>query len=70
MGALGDVSSYAAKWGIDEQSLLDRLGALGPAADHALRDALSRWWEQSREATAEGFAAVGLRVVEPDGKEG
>ena len=57
------ISSYGAKHGIDEQDLLDRLGALGPAADHALADAISRWWAGDLDATAEGFAAVGLRVA-------
>jgi len=57
------ISSYGAKHGIGEQDLLDRLGALGPAADHALADAISRWWAGDLDATAEGFAAVGLRVA-------
>ena len=60
-----DESSYGAKWGIDERALLDYLARLGPAADHALLDAFSRWWDQKHDATVEGFAAVGLIVV-PD----
>lgn len=66
-----DVSSYGAKWGPEgsdpatwEQQLLDYLRALGPAADHALRDAISRWWEQDLDRTVDGFAEVGLRVTE------
>jgi hypothetical protein len=68
---LGDVSSYGAKWGPEgtgpakwEQELLDYLGRLGPAADMALRDAVARWWDGAFLPTAEGFAAVGLRVAE------
>jgi hypothetical protein len=55
-------SSYAAKWDIDEDRLLDVLSRLGPAGDHALRDAFSRWWANDHEPTSEGFAAVGLTV--------
>lgn len=70
-GPAPDVSSYGAKWGPEdgdpakwEQELLELLGALGPAADFALRDAISRWWKSDGEPTVEGFAAVGLRVTE------
>lgn len=42
----GEVSSYAAQFGIDENSLLERLQMLSPAGDLAVRDALSRWWRQ------------------------
>lgn len=56
------ISSYGNKWGIDEARLLDKLRA-GPAADLALADAISRWWKQDGEATAEGFASVGIRVI-------
>jgi hypothetical protein len=66
-----DVSSYGAKWAPEaastaqwEQDLLGYLRGLGPGADHALWDAVSRWWEQNLEATVEGFAKVGLRVTE------
>ncbi|MBQ1048488.1 hypothetical protein KBX50_08425 [Micromonospora sp. C51] len=59
--------SYGSKWGIDEDDLLRRLGDLGPTADYALRDAMSRWWEKGHEASVEGFAAVGLRVVSVQG---
>lgn len=62
----GEVSSYAAKWEIDEMKLLDYLGGLGPAADHALRDAIVRWWDTNQDPTVEGFAAVGLRVTAPE----
>lgn len=56
-------SSYGAKWEIDEGELLSYLRGLGPTADHALHDAVSRWWEQDCQVTAEGWARVGLRVV-------
>jgi hypothetical protein len=61
----GDESSYGAKWGIDEAALLDYLRRLGPVADHALHDAVSRWWHIDAEPTVDGWAAVGLTVV-PD----
>lgn len=49
------------KW---EADLLDYLQNLGPAADTALRYAIAEWWGRDLEPTAEGFAAVGLRVIE------
>jgi hypothetical protein len=60
----GDVSSFGAKHGVKEQEILDYLEGLSPAADHALADAISRWWQEDLDATAEGFAAAGLRVTE------
>jgi hypothetical protein len=51
-GPAPDLSSYGAKHGPEgcdpwkwEQDLLGLLGALGPVADFALRDAVSRWWQ-------------------------
>jgi hypothetical protein len=68
---LGDLSSYGAKWGPEgcdpvkwEQDLLTYLGTLGPVADHALQDAIARWWESNGDTTVEGFAKIGLRVTE------
>jgi hypothetical protein len=64
------ISSYAAQYGIDEQELLDYLGGLGPAADAALRDAITRWWEDDgREDTVDGFGKVGLRVTDTETAE-
>jgi hypothetical protein len=57
-------SSYGKRWGINEEELLAYLRELGPTADHALRDAISRWLEMKAEPTAEGWAAVGLVVAE------
>jgi hypothetical protein len=57
------ISSYGEKHGIDEGRLLTYLGGLGPAADHALADAVSRWWAGDCDDTPEGFAAVGLQVA-------
>ncbi len=64
--ALAAVSSYGKQYGIDEAELLDYLGSLGPAADHALADAISRWWALDPEIRADdavGFGAVGLVVA-------
>ncbi|GAA5070418.1 hypothetical protein [Streptomyces similanensis] len=55
-------SSYGTKWDIDEKELLEYLQRLGPTADHALHDAISRWWQTDAEPTVEGWAAVGLTV--------
>ena len=54
---------YAERFDIDETALLDYLRTLGPAADHALRDALNRWHHEQLPATAEGFTQAGLQVV-------
>ena len=70
-------NSYAARHGIDEDALGAWLRGLSPVLDYALRDALSRWWADVQpmdgavlgdgtvheSASAEGFAAVGLRVT-------
>ena len=56
---------YGAKWGISEDELLAKLQRLGPAADLALEDAIARWWGRKHpEPTVEGFAEVGLRVIQ------
>lgn len=64
------ISSYGRKWGPEgcdpdkwEADFLDYLRDLGPAADTALRYAIAEWWQRRLEATAGGFAAVGLRVA-------
>lgn len=59
----GDISSYGVKWELDEQALLEWLLDLSPAADHAVFDAVSRWWETSQEPTPAGWAAVGVFVA-------
>lgn len=43
--------------------LLDRLGALGPAGDMALCEAVAAWWRDGDPHSAEGWAAHGIRVV-------
>ncbi|MEU1813258.1 hypothetical protein [Micromonospora aurantiaca (nom. illeg.)] len=58
-------SSYEVQYGIDEKRLTELVGGLGPAADHALRDAFSRWWAADREPNADSFRAVGLTIVDP-----
>lgn len=59
-------ATYGTRWGIDEQELLAYLRRLSPVADHALADAIARWREQNLHLTVDGFAQVGLRVVEAD----
>lgn len=83
----GNISSYGAKHGPEgcdpakwEQDLLDYLGGLSPAADHALRDAIARWWElpdddellpedagdaEITQREIAQFGRAGLRVTEP-----
>ncbi|HJX88731.1 MAG TPA: hypothetical protein VJ277_14285 [Gemmatimonadales bacterium] len=62
-GPVPGCSTYGEKWGIDEDALLAYLAELNPAADHALMDALCRWWAQDSEPTQEGFAKVGITVI-------
>jgi hypothetical protein len=85
-----DVSSYGAKWGPDgcdakawEQELLDYLGKLSPAADHALTDAIAKWWnipdadweqgegpatdEEIREVEVRRFTRAGITIIEEGG---
>lgn len=49
-------------WGVDEQQLIGRLAQLGPTADLALYDAVSRWWATGAAHDIEGWASVGLRT--------
>jgi hypothetical protein len=80
----GDISSYGAKHGPEgcdpakwEQDLLDYLGKLSPAADHALRDAIAGWWDfpgwdtsetdedaESEEMQIRCFATYGIQIRE------
>lgn len=46
----------------DGDQLLAKLVRLGPAADMALADAVSRWWAGSHEHSVEGWVAVGVRA--------
>lgn len=52
------------KWGVDARSVLRRLASLSPTADHALHDAISRWWHADGEATPDGWRVVGLVVTD------
>lgn len=61
----GDEATYSARFGVDEAALMTYLQGLGPTADHALNDAVSRWREGGCDPTREGWAAVGLSVL-PD----
>ena len=44
-------------------ALLDRLGALSPAADMALEYAVAAWWADNHEHTALEWESVGVRVA-------
>ena len=56
-----------AGYGIDAGKLLAKLDGLSAVADHATVDAISRWWaDDDRQHTVEGWAAVGLTVVEDE----
>lgn len=58
------ISLYGSKHGIDEDKLLKYIGSLGPAADHALADAIARWWDrEDLDSDVHGWAAVGLRII-------
>ena len=39
-------NTFAARYGLDEDKLDSWLKSLSPARDHAVRDALSRWWAE------------------------
>ena len=54
-GTRGDVAA---------EGLTARLLRLGPAADMALADAVSRWWAGDGDHSAEGWAAFGVNVVD------
>ncbi len=58
-------ATHADACGVDEESLLRRLGQLGPAGDHALRDAFTRWWLQDGRPTADEFTDFGLTITPP-----
>lgn len=64
-----DGAGYGAKWGVDEEALLGYLRTLGPVGDHALHDAVARWWDTSAEPTSTGWASVGLNVTAPADEE-
>jgi hypothetical protein len=66
---VGNAKGVADKWGIDADSFAEKVGRLGVVADHAVSDALSRWWDRvgtcpEDESTAAGFRAVGLRIID------
>ncbi|MEH1498377.1 hypothetical protein [Cutibacterium avidum] len=44
-------------------ALLDRLGALSPAADMALEYAVAAWWADGHEHTGLEWESVGVRVT-------
>ena len=49
--------------GFDGDHVVAKLARLGPAADMALADAVSRWWDAGHEHSVYGWAAVGIRVA-------
>lgn len=52
------------------QELLARLKVLSPIREHALVDAVSRWWHHGYGHTPEGWAEVGVRVAEQHPTQG
>jgi hypothetical protein len=56
-------SSYAARYGIDEDTLLSKLRGMGPTADLALRLAVARWWAG---AEPRDYATAALNIRLPD----
>lgn len=58
-----DPDVWGEKWDVDEDQVLAKLLALGPAADHALADALARWWsDPESQHSLKGWAKVGVHV--------
>jgi len=55
---------YLDRWGVEPSELLDRLLRLGPAGDLALRRAVAEWWHRDLPHTVDGWAQVGLVVVD------
>lgn len=62
-GCSGLDNVHGQRWGVDEDALLGRLRRLGPAADLALLDAVSRWWaSDTRDHSVSGWAEVGVLI--------
>jgi len=59
----GTEGAYGVKWGIDEDALLAKAGALGPTASTVLADTVAAWWKSSSEHTAEAWTDLGVRVA-------
>lgn len=57
-------SPYGERWGVDEDVLVGKLRALGPAADLAVRFAVARFWASPDvdAADAEVWRALGFAV--------
>ena len=70
----GGLSSYAHRFGVDENDLLTRLRRLGPSADLALRIALAQSWDyqtsdtteapEDRFGAAEAYRNAGLTIID------
>lgn len=72
----GGQSSYAATFGIDENSLLEKLRRLTPTADLALRLALAHSSQQGSEKTepdnagaADRYRAIGITIIDNPGEK-
>lgn len=72
----GGQSSYAATFGIDENSLLEKLRRLTPTADLALRLALAQSSQQEFEKTgpdnagaADRYRAIGITIIDNPGEK-
>lgn len=63
------ISSDGGKGEVDQAELMAKIGQLGPVADHALADAIARWWAAGADPTVDGFRAAGINVLDPaDGR--
>lgn len=56
--------AYGAKWGVDEDDLTARTGALSLTANHGTAAAVATWWDAGLEPTREGWATVGIRTIQ------
>ena len=72
----GGQSSYAATFGIDENSLLEKLRRLTPTADLALRLALAQGRQQQSKKTgpdnadaADHYRATGITIIDNPGEK-
>ena len=64
-GIAAEGEDHLSQMEVGTSGFLERIAALGPTAEHALVDALSRWWSHRHDHSVEGWAQVGIQIVEP-----